>query len=166
MDVQESKVFSTMPQSRLSRGFDFVFLVVYCLFLSQYFYKFIHPYVLDGVIPKAIELMFLFFILSPVVAVFFPRKAVIISVNSEAILFQKKNIKLNSIRIVRLIKVGASHHLLIETNESQMALGAEFNKEQVNEMYVYILEQIRINYPENYNDVITEHYEVEKFWRT
>jgi len=165
MDVQESKVFSKSPESKISRGLYILFLLVYCPMISHSWYRFIHPYVLDGAIPKIIELMFLIFLVSPVILIFFPRKAEIITVNSEAILFQKKNIKLNSIRIIRLLKQGGSDQVLIETDESKIMLGAELNKKQVNEMYTYILEQISIFHSENYHDVKTERYEVEKFWR-
>lgn len=130
MDTQEGKIFSTIPPSKLSRGLHKVLIVVYCTALGHAFYKFIHPYVLDGAIPKIIEIMVLILIASPVISLIFPYKATKITVNAEAILLQKKNIKLNSIRIIRLLKQGGSDQLLIETDESKIMLGAELDKKK------------------------------------
>ncbi len=79
-----------------------------------------------------------------------------------------RSILINDIKIVKMTYSGESNEtslLMIETNESTFYMGDGLTDDQVKEAVSYILEQIRLNYPANYHDVKTEHFNVEKFWR-
>ncbi len=80
-------------------------------------------------------------------------------------MFKKQIIQISDIRYVKLQSgQKGTLWLVIKTNELRISVGA-LGRKQINEAVDYILEQIQINYPKNYEDVKTEHIEVEDFWR-
>jgi len=70
---------------------------------------------------------------------------------------------------IRIVKVGYDGDngicLFVETNQTKLYLGKGLNAAQITEAAANILEQIRVHFPANYEDVKAEHLRVEQFWR-
>jgi len=73
---------------------------------------------------------------------------------------------LNNIKLIKKICVGrGSSALLIKTDRSTFKIGKGLSESQIDEAVSYILEQIRILYPESYALMKDDRSDVVTLWR-
>jgi hypothetical protein len=162
MDKQGSRIFKPNSSTRWVYAFaifPFLIFLIYAISISS------HTYLLSN----WIGFFFLGFIGLFALFMFLSVCTEKMEVNSDTVvrknLFKKKIIQIGDIRYVKL-QAGqkGTLWLIIKTNKLRFSIGA-LGRHQINEAVTYILEQIRIHYPENYEDVTTEQIEVENFWK-
>ena len=66
---------------------------------------------------------------------------------------------------IRLVKREVTTRLMIKTNKDEFHWGKSLYCAEVDEVVAYILEKISIYHPDHYENVKTEHFEIEEFWR-
>jgi len=116
---------------------------------------------------------FAIFILAVVIyvlALFLPSSDATMTITAQSVVSSsarsRQVIPIDEIRIVKVDYDGNNDIcLFIETNQSKFYLGKDLSSDQIKEAVAYILEQIKVHYPVNYEDVKIEHLRVEQFWR-
>ena len=162
MDRQNNRIFKPTISEKMVVAFAFLpfqILLICFSFTTTYTYLLNNweGFLFLGCIDLLILLLFL--------SIWTDKMEIISNAVIRTNLFKRQIIQIADIRYVKLQRgQKGTLWLVIKTNELLVSMGA-LGQKQINEAVGYILEQIRINYPENYENVKAGHNELENFWR-
>jgi hypothetical protein len=162
MGDQVSKIFEPTLGTKYIYGLIFLLFQIFLIYIvSINTYTYVLNNFVGFLFLGCVDLVTLFAFLSICTEQIEINSNVLVRTN----LFRKLTIQISKIQYAKLHsgQKGTSW-LMIKTNDLRFSMGGALGKRQINDAIAYILEQICINYPENYEDVKTEHYEVDKFW--
>jgi hypothetical protein len=103
-----------------------------------------------------------------IVALFFGTQKIIIADQNlvSSNIFRKRVFPLNLIkRCKKEDKMKGRNFLIVDSGDLKIWIGLLFTENQLIELETYILEQIKEFYPENYEDVKSDRFGIEEFWR-